>query len=169
MPHPDVFWYHLNSMGTQKNVPNKVLVTFFPYIFHVKTKWKIVYKCLKLFFSRDTNILLQMHWISNIFGHSATTIGSFWVSLNYQILNFKKTVCPQKHLNLALTWIWLIFTNLWDHSNCWKEWLLSKLSAKHGTGTPCTDRLKKILFNVWIVSACYIKAEDFNALLHKQN
>ena len=85
----------------------------------------------------------------------------------YQIHNFKKTVCPPKSLDLALPWIWLIFTNLWDQSNCWKEWLLSKLSAKHGTGRPCTDRSKKILFNVWIVSACYIQAEDFNALLQK--
>ena len=28
-------------------------------------------------------------------GFSATTIGGFWVSLNYPILNFKKTVCPK--------------------------------------------------------------------------
>ena len=32
---------------------------------------------------------------NNIFGHSATTIGGFWVLLNYPILNFKKTVCPK--------------------------------------------------------------------------
>ena len=31
--HPDVFWYPLNDMGAQK-----VLVTFFLYVFHVKTK-----------------------------------------------------------------------------------------------------------------------------------
>ena len=40
-------------------------------------------------FSRDTNILPQMHWMSNIFWHSATTIGGWgeggWVSLNYPI------------------------------------------------------------------------------------
>ena len=35
--HPDVFWYRLYGMGAQKNVPKKVLVTHFPYIFHVKT------------------------------------------------------------------------------------------------------------------------------------
>ena len=66
------------------------------YIFHVKTKWNIVYKYLKTkIFSRDTNILPQMHWTSNIFGHSATIIGVFLVSLNYPILNFKKKVCPK--------------------------------------------------------------------------
>ena len=81
--------------------PKKVLVTLFPYIFHIKTKWNIVYKYLKTkIFSRDTNILPQMHWTSNIFGHSATTIGVFWVSLNYPILNFKKMVCPKN------VWIW---------------------------------------------------------------
>ena len=37
----------------------------------------------------------QMHWTSNIFGHPATTIRGFWASLNYPILNFKKTVCPK--------------------------------------------------------------------------
>ena len=33
VPHPDAFWYRLNGMGAQK-----VLVTLFPNIFHVKTK-----------------------------------------------------------------------------------------------------------------------------------
>ena len=81
--------------------PKKVLTTLFPYIVHVKTKWNIVYKNLKTkIFSRDTNILPQMHWTSNIFGPPATTIGGFWVSLNYPILNFKKTVCPKN------VWIW---------------------------------------------------------------
>ena len=37
-----------------------------------------------------------MHGASNIFGHLALTIGGFAVSLNYPILNFKKTVCPKK-------------------------------------------------------------------------
>ena len=41
----------------------------------------------------DTNILPQMHWTLNIFGPSATTVGGFGVSLNYSILNFKKSVC----------------------------------------------------------------------------
>ena len=36
--HPEVFWYRLNGMGAQKSAPKKVLVTLFPYIFHVKTK-----------------------------------------------------------------------------------------------------------------------------------
>ena len=78
----------------QKNSPKKVLVTLFPYIFHVKTKWNIVYEYLKTkISSRDTNIFPQMHWISNIFGPSAKTIGRFGVSRNDPILNFKKTVC----------------------------------------------------------------------------
>ena len=47
VPHPDVFWYCLNNTGTQKNAPKKVLVPLFPYIFHVKTKWNIVYEYLK--------------------------------------------------------------------------------------------------------------------------
>ena len=46
VPHPDVFWYHLNGMGTQNNMLKKVLVTLFPYILHIKTEWNIVYKYL---------------------------------------------------------------------------------------------------------------------------
>ena len=76
--------------------PKKILVTLFPYLFHVKPKWNIIYEYLKRkIFSRDSNILPQIHWTSNISGHSATIIGSFWVSLNYQIPNFKKKVCPK--------------------------------------------------------------------------
>ena len=36
--HPDVFWYRLNGMGTQKNALKNFLVTLFPYIFNIKTK-----------------------------------------------------------------------------------------------------------------------------------
>ena len=76
VPHPDVFWYHLNGMGTQKNVPKKVLLTLFPYIFHAKSQWFIVYKYLKTkIVSRDIIIPPQMHWTLNIFGPSATIIG----------------------------------------------------------------------------------------------
>ena len=35
--HPDVFWYRLNGVGTQKNVPKKVFDTFSIYISY-KTK-----------------------------------------------------------------------------------------------------------------------------------
>ena len=60
--HPDVFWYRVNGMDALKNAPKKVLVTLFPYIFHVKTNSNIVYEYLKTkIFSRDTNILPQMH------------------------------------------------------------------------------------------------------------
>ena len=50
--------------------------------------------------SRDTNIL-QMHWTSNKFLHSATAMGGGgegggFGCLNYPILNFKKTVCSKK-------------------------------------------------------------------------
>ena len=36
-----------------------------------------------------------MHWTTNIFGPSATSTGGIWVSLNYPILNFKRTVCQK--------------------------------------------------------------------------
>ena len=36
-----------------------------------------------------------MHETSNIFGHSVITVGGLGVSLNYPILNLKKTVCPE--------------------------------------------------------------------------
>ena len=83
--------------------PKKVLVTLFPYIFHVKPKWNIVYEYLKTkIFSRDSNILAQMHWTWNILNLSYNYWGGFRVSLNYPILNFKKTVCPK---NVCL-WHW---------------------------------------------------------------
>ena len=66
----------------KKKMSKKFLLILFLYIFHVKTKWNIVYEYLKAkIFSRDTNILPQMHWTSNIFGHSATIIEGFLVSL----------------------------------------------------------------------------------------
>ena len=82
--------------GRQKNAPKNVLVTFFPNIFHIKSKWNIVYEYIKTkIFSRESNILPQMQWTTNIFGHAATIIGGFGVSPNYPILNFKKTVSPK--------------------------------------------------------------------------
>ena len=74
----DVFWYCLNGIGVQKMRPKK----FYEYL---KTKIS----------SRDTNILPQMHWTSNIFGPTATTIGDFWIPLNYPIFIFKETVYPK--------------------------------------------------------------------------
>ena len=38
LPHPDIFSCCLNGIGAQKNLPQKVLLTLFPYIFHVKSK-----------------------------------------------------------------------------------------------------------------------------------
>ena len=82
--------------GHPKKCAQKVLASFFLHLFHVKTKWNIVHEYLKTkIFSTDTNILPHMHWTSNISGHSTATIGGFWVSLNYPILTFKKTVCPK--------------------------------------------------------------------------
>ena len=97
MLHPDVCWYYLNGMSAQKNASKKVHVTLFPYIFHVKTKWNIIHNYLKTtIFSSDTNTLRQMHWTSNSFEPSATNIWGFLVSLNYPILNFKKTVTQKR-------------------------------------------------------------------------
>ena len=51
IPHPDVFWYRLNSMGAQKNAPKKFLVTFSIYIScknYVKYSWQIL-KIINLF------------------------------------------------------------------------------------------------------------------------
>ena len=79
--------------------PKKVIVLFLPYIFHVKTKWNIVYEYLKTkIFSRDTNILPQMHRTSNVFEHSPKTIAGFWVSLDYPI----QTKLSKKRLDAAL-------------------------------------------------------------------
>ena len=89
-------------MGVQKNVSKKVLVTD---TFHLKSKWDIVCEYLKTkIFLRDTIILPQIHWTSNIFGPSATTIGEFWVSLIYPILNIEKTVCP-KNFRMRHWWL----------------------------------------------------------------
>ena len=91
--HPDVLWYRLNGMGAQKHSPKKVLVTLSLNIFHVKTKWNIVYEYLKTkTFSRDTNIHLQCTEHQIIFDPQ---LGRIWVSLNYLVLKFKKTVCPK--------------------------------------------------------------------------
>ena len=85
-------WY-----GHPKKKRPKSSCNLYLYIFHVKTKWNIVYKYLKTkIFSRDTNILWTLsysHW-------------GFWVSLNYPILNFKKMVCPKN--------IWMRY---WIYSN----------------------------------------------------
>ena len=60
---------------------------------------------------KNKNLLKRLQYCSpnalNIkyFWHSATIIGRFWVSLNYQILNFKKTVCPE---NVRMQhWLWM--------------------------------------------------------------
>ena len=107
MPHPEVFCYHLNCMGAQKNAPKKILVSSFSIYISCKNKMKYspqIHKNKK-FFKRH-KILPQMHWTSNIFGPSATTIEGFWVSLNYPILNFKKTVCSK--------YVWI--RHWWDSS-----------------------------------------------------
>ena len=67
--HPDVFWDRLDGMGTHKNTPKKQ----------------------KSF--QETHISFPKCIEHQIFLDTTTTIGGFWVSLNYPILNFKKTVC----------------------------------------------------------------------------
>ena len=60
------------------------------------------------------------------FWHSATIIGGFRVSLNYPILNFKKTVCP-KNVWIGYCWCTLIlflhvFLNTITYqNNLWKQ------------------------------------------------
>ena len=49
------------------------------------------------------------------FWHSAATIGTFWVLLNYPILNFKKTVCPK---NISM-WHWLSHCSLFVQTSIW--------------------------------------------------
>ena len=78
----------------------------------IKAKSKIVFEYVrKNLFKRQISFLkcIKHQWTlnNNIFGHSATTIGGVWVSLNYPILNFKKTVCPKSvwSLNVALKWL----------------------------------------------------------------
>ena len=104
-------------MGAQKNAPREVLVRLFPHILYVKSKLNIVYEYLKTkIFSRDTNILPQRQWTLNIFGTTATIIGGFEVSLNYPILNFKKTVCPK---NVCMRyWLYLFYIILCPTMYC---------------------------------------------------
>ena len=69
--------------GHPKKYTQKILVTLFSYIFHVKTKWNIVYEYWKIEIfssSRDTNILPQIRGTSNIFGPAATTIGGLGIT-----------------------------------------------------------------------------------------
>ena len=70
-----------------------------------------------------------MHSASNIFGHSATTIGDFWVSLNYPILNFKKTVCTK---------------------DAWMRHCVNLLTLTYGPPTPLIKFDKRFLPGVFI-------------------
>ena len=150
--------------AAQENVPKKVLVIFFLYIFHVKAKWNIVYQYLKAkIFSRDTNIIPQMHWTLNISGHSATTIGSFWVSLNYPILNLKKMVYPlnvwMQHCHESDWFLLICETTLIAEKSDFCQNFQQSMVKEHQKDIYCS--------NVWIVSVCYIQTEDCNALLHE--
>ena len=84
-----------------KKCAQKVIVTFFLYILHIKTKSNIVYEYIKKIFSRNSNILPQMHWKSNIFGCSAAIIGVFWLSLNDPILNYPYSLHSHPHFPLS--------------------------------------------------------------------
>ena len=74
VPHPDLFWYFLNGMGTQKKFS-----TFLSC--YVKTK--------------DTDTLTQGHQILNNFGPTIATMKEFHVLLNYPYTNIKKMACPE--------------------------------------------------------------------------
>ena len=128
--------------GCPKKMPKKVLVTLFPYMFYVKTKLNIVYKNLTKIFSRDTNILPQMHWTSNIFGHSVTTIGLFWASLNYPVLNFKNMVCSKN------IWMWhwyarFIFNNYRSFVNALLHFVRSYVVMVFAYVEDATVKLRK--------------------------
>ena len=96
--HPDVFWYCLKGMVIQKKVLKKVFVTVFPFIFHIKTEWNIVYEYSKTKTFQETQTSFPK-CIEHQIILETTTIGGFWVSLNYPILNFKKTVMSKKLFN----------------------------------------------------------------------
>ena len=118
-------------LAPKKMHPKKFLYgkRIFPYIIHVKPKWNIIYKYLKTkCFSRDSNILPQMHWTLHIFGHSVTINGGFGVSLNYPILNFKKTVCPK---------------NVWM-----RHWLFYKINTCLLKTTTCIGLQAEQIFSV---------------------
>ena len=90
----------------KKNVPKKILLILFPYIFRVKFKWNIVYEYLQTKFSlRNTNIFPKMHWTSNIFGLSATTIVEFGYMGISKLSNpwLQENGIPKKRLDGALS------------------------------------------------------------------
>ena len=96
-----------------KKSAQKVIVLLFPYLTYITTKWNIVYVNLETkIFLRDANILPQMQWASFFFVPSVTTIEGFWISLNYPILNFKKTVYP----NIVWMCHWKITLNFSQRS-----------------------------------------------------
>ena len=133
--------------GHPKYAPKNFLVTLFPYIFHIKPKWNIVCEYLKTkIFSRDSNILPQMHWVSNTFDTQlATIIGGFRLSLNYPILNFTKKVCPKNVWMLH----WSHKTNIEKHShNSAKTYILIiKISFWKFMIWFCYSCKKKIVFS----------------------
>ena len=119
--HPDIFWYRVNGMDALKNAPTKVLVTLFPYTFHVKTNSNIVYKYLKPKSFQETQISFPKCIKHQIFLTLSYNYWGFWVSLNYPILNFKKTICPKN------VWMrhWQFFLSRWTGSlwNILQRWM----------------------------------------------
>ena len=96
VPHPDAFWYRLNGMGAQKMCPRSSYNTFSIAISHKNsTKYSLLILKNKNFFQETQISFPRCIKTLNIFGPSGTTIEGFWVSLNYPILNFKKSVFPK--------------------------------------------------------------------------
>ena len=77
MPHPDVFWYCLNKMGTQKNLHPK-LFKHFPCQCYAKTKEDKLWILRKQFFSIDANVIPEIHQISSIVGPSVPIMEGKW-------------------------------------------------------------------------------------------
>ena len=79
------FFIPFQCYDHSKNVPQKVLPTIFPCIYHMKTKQNIVFIWLKIkIFFIDTNMRPL-----------APNIGGLGVSLNYPLANFKNMVHPK--------------------------------------------------------------------------
>ena len=114
MPHPNLLVpFEIRS----KIAPKKVLVTLFPYIFLLRSKWNIVNEYLKIkIFSRDTNI----------FGRSATTIGGFGISPKTSGCSTGSFIYIRKIYRKTNISCWKNLVNL---LNEWFPWMVLRDSA----------------------------------------
>ena len=96
VPHPDVFWYRLNGIGTHKNAPKKVLVTLFPYIFLVKPKTKFK----RLEYPSPNALKIKQFWTLHY--NYLEVLGITKLS-NLQL---QENGIPRKRLDAALPEVW---------------------------------------------------------------